>query len=103
VIRSVFAEAGDAIRNGRTLSSELAKHPVIPPLFSQVVAVGEESGDLTEMLSLVGDVYEAEVDTAAESLSAVAEPVLIAFLGVVVGGIVLSLYLPMFRLVDLVQ
>ncbi|MEZ5247142.1 MAG: type II secretion system F family protein [Acidimicrobiales bacterium] len=103
VIRTVFNDAGDAIRNGRTLSSELGKHAVIPPLFSQVVAVGEESGDLTEMLSLVGDVYESEVDTAAESLSAVAEPLLIAFLGVVVGGIVLSLYLPMFRLVDLVQ
>lgn len=103
VIRAVFADATEAIRNGRTLSSELAKHEVIPPLFSQVIAVGEESGDFTEMLALVGDVYEAEVDTAAESFSSVAEPLLIAFLGVVVGGIVLSLYLPMFRLIDLVQ
>ncbi len=103
VIRTVFADATEAIRNGRTLSSELADHPVIPPLFAQVIAVGEESGDLTEMLALVGDVYEAEVDTAAESFSSIAEPLLIAFLGIVVGGIVLSLYLPMFRLVDLVQ
>jgi len=103
VLRAVFTDATEAIRNGRTLSSELAQHAVIPPLFAQVIAVGEESGDLTEMLALVGDVYEAEVDTAAESFSSVAEPLLIAFLGVVVGGIVLSLYLPMFRLVDLVQ
>lgn len=103
VLRAVFADATEAIRNGRTLSSELAKHTIIPPLFAQVIAVGEESGDLTEMLSLVADVYEAEVDTAAESFSSIAEPLLIAFLGVVVGGIVLSLYLPMFRLVDLVQ
>ena len=103
VIRIVFGEAAEAVRNGRTLSSELARHPVIPPLFSQVVAVGEESGDLTEMLSVVAVAFKTEVDAGAESLSSVAEPLLIAFLGIVVGGIVLSLYLPMFRLVDLVQ
>ncbi len=103
VTRGVFADAADAVRAGRSLSSELMASDVIPPLFAQVVAVGEESGDLTEMLRLVGDVYEAEVDAAAESFSAVAEPLLIAFLGIVVGGIVLSLYLPMFRLIDLVQ
>jgi type IV pilus assembly protein PilC len=103
VMRRVFTDAAEAIRAGRSLSSELTNSDVIPPLFAQVIAVGEESGDLTEMLRLVGDVYEAEVDTAAESFSAVAEPLLIAFLGIVVGGIVLSLYLPMFRLIDLVQ
>ncbi len=103
VTRGVFSDAADAVRAGRSLSSELMTSDVIPPLFAQVVAVGEESGDLTEMLRLVGDVYEAEVDAAAESFSAVAEPLLIAFLGIVVGGIVLSLYLPMFRLIDLVQ
>lgn len=103
VVRDVMRDTADAVRNGRTLSSELAKSDVIPPLFAQVIAVGEESGDLTEMLQLVGDVYEGEVDRASQNFSAVAEPLLIAFLGVVVGGIVLSLYLPMFKLVDLVQ
>lgn len=103
VVRQVMRDAADGVRNGRTLSSELERSAVIPPLFSQVVAVGEESGDLTEMLQLVGDVYESEVDSASQNFSAVVEPLLIAFLGVVVGGIVLSLYLPMFKLVDLVQ
>ena len=103
VMRGVLHDTAEAVRNGRTMSSELARSELIPPLFTQVIAVGEESGDITEMLQLVGDVYEAEVDTASQSFSSVAEPLLIAFLGIVVGGIVLSLYLPMFKLVDLVQ
>lgn len=103
VVRDVFTSAGEAVRNGRPLSAGLAVSPMVPPLFSQMVAVGEESGDLSEMLGLVADIYESEVDAMAETFSAVIEPLLVAFLGIVVGGIVLSLYLPMFRLVDLVQ
>ena len=72
-------------------------------LFAQVVAVGEESGDLEEMLDVVAGVYDEGVDSVAATFSAVIEPMMIAGLGTVVGGLVLALYLPMFRLVDVVQ
>lgn len=103
VIRDVLVRANEAVRSGRTLSSELVDAEEIPALFAQVIAVGEESGDIAEMLGVVADIYESEVDQAAATFSSVVEPALIGFLGVVVGGLVLSLYLPMFRLVDLVQ
>ena len=67
------------------------------------VAVGEESGDLEEMLEVVAGVYDDGVDSVSATFSAVIEPLMIGVLGAVVGGLVLSLYLPMFRLVDIVQ
>ena len=103
VMSDTVLAAGEAVRNGRPLSGELAASGRIPPLFTQVVAVGEESGDLDSMLGVVADIYESEVDSAASTFSSVVEPLLVAFLGIVVGGLVLALYLPMFRLVDLVQ
>ncbi len=103
VMRRAVLDASKAVRGGRTLSSEFAASSEIPSLFSQVIAVGEESGELDEMLGVVADIYEDEVDAAAATFSSVVEPLLIAFLGLVVGGLVLALYLPMFRLVDLVQ
>lgn len=102
-LADVFIESGNAVEAGRPLSEALVRSSQIPPLFGQMIAVGEESGDLSEMLRAVADVYDDGVDAVAASFSAVMEPVMIAGLGAVVGGLVLSLYLPMFRLVDIVQ
>jgi type IV pilus assembly protein PilC len=103
VMSDVLDRCGQAVRRGEHLSSVLVADDDIPPLFAQVVSVGEESGDIAEMLTTAAEVYEAEVDATADGFSSVVEPLLVAGLGLVVGGLVLALYLPMFRLVDLVQ
>ena len=90
----------EAMRQGRSFTSPLADHPVIPSLVTQMVAVGEESGSLGTMLDNVADYYDMEIKQATESLSSAIEPLLIVFLGVVVGGMVIALYLPMFSMYD---
>ena len=73
---------------------------VFPPMVTQMISVGEETGALDTMLSKIADFYEDEVDTAVDNLMALLEPVMIVFLGVVIGGIVISMYLPMFELIN---
>lgn len=88
----------DSVRQGRSFSVPLAKAGVFPAMVSQMVAVGEESGTLSEMLASIADFYEDEVETATSQLSSTIEPILIVVLGIVIGGIVISLYLPIFTL-----
>lgn len=88
----------ESIRQGRSFAVPLAKAEVFPPMVAQMVSVGEESGTLPEMLANIADLYEDEVDTATAQLSSSIEPLLIVGLGVVVGGMVISLYLPIFSL-----
>ena len=103
VLADVIRESSAAIQEGQQLSEPLAKSDEIPALFAQIVAVGEESGDLEHMLDVVADVYDEGVESVSAAFSAVIEPVMIGGLGAVVGGLVLALYLPVFRLVDVVQ
>jgi type IV pilus assembly protein PilC len=88
----------ESIRQGKSFSVPLAKAEVFPPMVAQMVSVGEESGTLAQMLESVADFYEDEVETATSQLSATIEPVLIVGLGVIIGGMVISLYLPIFGL-----
>ena len=97
-IEQTVRDIQESIRGGRSFSAPLAKAEVFPPMVSQMVAVGEESGTLAEMLASIADFYEDEVETATEQLSSLIEPVLIVGLGVVIGGMVISLYLPIFTL-----
>lgn len=103
ILADVIRETSEAIQSGQQLSEPLARSEEIPVLFAQVVAVGEESGDLEHMLDVVAGVYDEGVDSVSATFSAVIEPLMIGGLGTVVGGLVLALYLPMFRLVDVVQ
>ncbi|MFQ5558171.1 MAG: type II secretion system F family protein [Acidimicrobiales bacterium] len=103
VLAEVIREAGTAVASGLQLSDPLEASGEIPPLFAQVIAVGEESGDLEEMLAVLARMYDDGVESTSATFSAVIEPLMIAGLGAVVGGLVLALYLPMFRLVDIVQ
>jgi len=103
VLAEVIRETSESIQTGQPLSEPLSRSDQIPPLFAQVVAVGEESGDLEEMLDVVAGVYDDGVDSVSATFSAVIEPIMIGGLGAIVGGLVLALYLPMFRLVDIVQ
>ncbi len=98
VIEQAVSDIQDSIRQGRSFAVPLAKARVFPPMVAQMVSVGEESGTLAEMLASIADMYENEVQTATEQLTATIEPVLIVGIGVMIGGMVISLYLPIFSL-----
>ncbi|MGL4256628.1 MAG: type II secretion system F family protein [Microbacterium sp.] len=97
-IEQAIRDIQDSIRQGRSFAGPLAKAEVFPPMVPQMVSVGEESGTLSEMLASIADFYEDEVETATTQLSATIEPLLIVVLGIVIGGMVISLYLPIFTL-----
>ncbi len=103
VVTDALLDTIDGVRNGESVASNLADHPIFPPMVLQLITVGEESGSLEEMLDVVGRTYEGEVETAVAGFAALIEPLLMAVIGLVVGGMVISLYLPMFRIIDLVQ
>ena len=97
VERAVLA-AHHAIRQGKTLSEPLAASQVFPPMVSHMIEVGEQTGALDRMLEKIADFYEQEVDATVANLSALLEPVVIVFLGLVIGGLVVAMYLPIFTL-----
>ena len=88
---------------GQTLGERLRDSKVFPPMVVQMVVVGEQTGALDNMLGKVADYYEDEVDVAVAGLTSLLEPILIVFLGVVVGGIVIAIYLPIFQVVTLIK
>jgi type IV pilus assembly protein PilC len=85
----------DSVKGGGTIAGPLQRDPVFPPMVGHMVAVGEETGQLDQMLSKIADFYEAEVDAKVKALTALIEPLMIVFVGGVVGFIVISMYLPM--------
>jgi type II secretory pathway component PulF len=97
-IEGAVRDIQESIRQGRSFANPLAKAEVFPPMVAQMVAVGEESGTLVDMLQSIAEFYEDEVQTSTEQLSSTIEPVLIVGLGIVIGGMVISLYLPIFTL-----
>lgn len=97
-IEQAVREIQESIRQGRSFAAPLARAGVFPPMVPQMVSVGEESGTLVDMLASIADFYEDEVETATAQLSSTIEPILIVGLGVVIGGMVISLYLPIFTL-----
>lgn len=87
-----------SISEGRTIAEPLAQSKVFPPMVCQMISVGETTGALDSMLQKIADFYEDEVDNAVSNLTALMEPLVILFLGVVIGGLVISMYLPIFKL-----
>jgi type IV pilus assembly protein PilC len=98
VIANAMIEVRDAVRTGSTISRPLSKHAVFPPMLVQMVEVGEESGRTSEMLSKAADFYDTEVENATDSLTSSLEPLLVVFIGAVIGLMVICLYLPMFSI-----
>jgi type IV pilus assembly protein PilC len=96
-------QARTAVTSGRTLSEPLKDSTVFPPMVVHMISVGENTGALDQMLSKIADFYDDEVDTAVTALTSLLEPIMIVFLGVVVGGLVVAMYLPIFRLVTLMK
>ncbi len=98
VIENAMQDVQESVRVGRSLAGPLAEHPVFPPMVVQMIAVGEDSGALEQMLGKIADFYDDEVQTTTEALTSLIEPLMIAVIGVLIGGIIVSLYLPMFSI-----
>jgi type IV pilus assembly protein PilC len=90
------------IQNGRGISESLAKHPVFPELIVDMMSAGEQTGKLDEMMTRIADHLDEEVETALSGLTSMIEPIIIVFLGVVIGTIVICMFLPIFKLSELV-
>lgn len=103
IVADAIEDVEDAVRQGESLARPLLKHKVMPPMVVQMLAVGEETGAVDTMLEKVATFYDSEVDATVDALTSLIEPILIVILGGVVGLILISLYLPMFKLVDLIQ
>jgi type IV pilus assembly protein PilC len=89
-----------SIERGETISAPLREQGVFPSMVTQMISVGEATGALDAMLAKIADFYEEEVDTAVAGLLTLLEPIMIAFLGVVVGGIVIAMYMPIFDMIS---
>ncbi len=98
VIEDAVLESKKSIQNGETISAPLEKTGVFPPMVTRMISVGEKSGRLEHMLSKVAQFYEEQTDAMVAGLSSLIEPIIIAFLGIVVGGIVVSLFLPILKI-----
>jgi type IV pilus assembly protein PilC len=97
----VLASVG-SIKEGQTLATPLAKHWVFPAMVVQMVEIGDVTGELDAMLGKIADFYEEEVDRAVEALTAMLEPMMMVFLGTVLGFIIVAMYLPIFKMASLV-
>ncbi len=102
VIAEAIMSARASIREGETVSAPLKASGVFPPMVTQMISVGEQTGALDEMLTKIAVFYEAEVDTAVDTLTSIIEPVMIVLMGGIVGGMVVAMYLPMFKLITVV-
>ena len=103
VVENAAAKIGESVRQGRPIAEQLAKEPIFPPMVAQMIAVGEDSGALETMLLKVSEFYDNEIEATTAALTSLIEPLLIAFLGVVVGGMIVALYMPIFNIATLVQ
>jgi type IV pilus assembly protein PilC len=103
VIESALEKVAESVRQGNSLSAPLLDQPVFPPMVTQMIAVGEDAGSLEIMLDKIADFYDQEVEAATEQLTAMIEPLMVAFLGVVIGSMVIALYLPIFNISKLIK
>ena len=103
VITEAMKDVAKSVRDGQPMSRPLVDHPIFPPMVTQMMEVGEETGQISSMLDKVADFYDHEVETAAESLTAAIEPVMVVVMGAIVGTMVICLYLPMFTIYQHIQ
>lgn len=103
VLSRAADDVKESVRSGETIASPLSKHDVFPPMVVQMIAVGEDTGALDNMLDKVADFYDQEVESTTEQLTALIEPIMIGVLGGIVGAMVIALYMPMFKIFDLIK
>lgn len=102
VIGRALAEVKESVRQGESVAGPLSHHDVFPPMVVQMIASGEESGAIDAMLAKIAEFYDAEVESMTEGLTALIEPLMIAFLGGLVGSMIVALYMPMFKIYDMI-
>ncbi len=102
VVENAVVATRESISQGNTIAEPLKASGVFPPMVTSMIAVGEQTGALDEMLEKIATFYDSEVDTAVDALTAIIEPVMIVVMGTVVGGMLVAMYLPMFKLVGVV-
>jgi type IV pilus assembly protein PilC len=103
VVEKSLIEVREKVHEGIPISQPLSEDPVFPAMVAHMVKVGEETGELDKMLGKVADFYEDEVDTAIATLTSIIEPLMMIAVGLVVGVIIISMYLPMFKMLSLIQ
>lgn len=103
VVEEATGEVRVRVQEGATIAQPLIEMPIFPPMVSQMVKIGEETGELEKMLGKVADFYEEEVDASIQALTSIIEPIMMIGVGVMVGIIIIAMYLPMFRMLTLIQ
>jgi type IV pilus assembly protein PilC len=103
VVEEALADVRLKVGEGVPIAQPLVDNPIFPPMVSQMVKIGEETGELEKMLSKIADFYEDEVDAAIQSLTSIVEPLMMILVGMMVGVIVIAMYLPMFKMLSLVK
>ena len=103
VIEHAMEDVQTCVKEGQSITTPLTKVSVFPPMVTQMISVGEETGSLDAMLSKIADFYEDEVNASIKSLTSILEPVLMLFVGVLVGLVVISMYLPIFNMMNIVK
>jgi type IV pilus assembly protein PilC len=102
-ISHAVRDVQSSVREGESINRPLSGHEVFPPMVVQMIAVGEETGNVDGMLTKVADFYDMEIESTTESLTAMMEPLMIGVIGGIVGGMVIALYMPMFAVFDMIQ
>jgi type IV pilus assembly protein PilC len=103
VVEEALAEVRAKVHEGVPIAQPLIENPVFPPMVAQMVKIGEETGELEKMLSKIADFYEDEVDASIQSLTSIIEPLMMIGVGLMVGVIIIAMYLPMFKMLTLLQ
>jgi type IV pilus assembly protein PilC len=103
VIEEALRKVQESVRVGKSIAAPLADEPVFPSMVVQMIAVGEDSGSLEVMLGKVADFYDDEVQSTAEALTALIEPLMIGVIGVVIGGMIVALYMPVFSIFEQIK
>ena len=103
IISKAVADVKESVRQGTGMAKPLAQHSVFPDMVVQMIAVGEDTGALDEMLAKIADFYDQEVEATTEQLMALIEPLMIVVLGVVVGGMIIAMYLPIFKIFEVIK
>jgi type IV pilus assembly protein PilC len=102
-LSAAVQDVASSVKEGESIARPLERHEVFPPMVVQMIAVGEETGALDTMLGKIADFYDQEVEATVDALTSLIEPVLIAVMGVAVGGMVIALYMPMFNIINLIK
>src|SRR5690606_18282260 len=103
VMEKAVKEASADIERGESISTALAKHPVFPSMVIRMITAGEQTGKIDDMLERISDFLDEEIETTISGLTSLIAPMLIVFLGVVIGGMVICMFLPIFKMSEIVN